>query len=93
MLSVKENSTIVGITELRKRIPEILTKIKKEKVILTRRNKPIGVLVDYKEYEKMEELIESIEDYVLGNLAKERASRKNLKTIDLNEAEKLIGLG
>ena len=92
MLSVKEDTTIVGITELRKMIPQILRKIKQEKVILTRRNRPIGILVDYEEYERMEKMIEALEDQVLGQLAKERASRKDRRTIDLEEAEKRVGL-
>jgi prevent-host-death family protein len=92
MLSVKEDTTIVGITELRKMIPEILKKIKQEKVILTRRNRPIGILVDYEEYERMEKMIEALEDQVLGQLAKERASRKDKRTIDLEEAERRVGL-
>jgi prevent-host-death family protein len=92
MLSVKEDTTIVGITELRKMIPEILKKIKQEKVILTRRNRPIGILVDYEEYERMEKMIEALEDQVLGQLAKERASRKDRRTIDLEEAERKVGL-
>ena len=92
MLSVKEDTTIVGITELRKMIPEILKKIKQEKVILTRRNRPIGILVDYEEYERMEKMIEAVEDQVLGQLAKERASRKDKRTIDLEEAERRVGL-
>jgi prevent-host-death family protein len=92
MISVKENTVLVGITELRKMIPEILKKIKHEKVVLTRRNKPIGILVDYDEYEKMEEMIDTLEDQLLGLLAKQRASRKGRKTIDLEEAEKRVGL-
>ena len=92
MLSVKEDTTIVGITELRKMIPEILKKIKQEKVILTKRNRPIGILVDYEEYERMEKMIEALEDQVLGQLAKERASRKDRKTIDLEEAERRVGI-
>ena len=92
MLSVKEDTTIVGITELRKMIPEILKKIKQEKVILTRRNRPIGILVDYEEYERMEKMIEALEDQVLGQLAKERAARKDKRTIDLEEAERRVGI-
>jgi prevent-host-death family protein len=92
MISVKEGTTIVGITELRKMIPEILKKIKQEKVILTRRNRPIGILVDYEEYERMEKMIGAFEDQVLGQLAKERASRKDRKTIDIEEAERKVGL-
>jgi prevent-host-death family protein len=92
MISVKEDTTIVGITELRKMIPQILKKIKQEKVILTRRNRPIGILVDYEEYERMEKMIGAFEDQVLGQLAKERASRKDRKTIDIEEAERRVGI-
>ena len=91
MISVKEDTTIVGVTELRKMIPEILKKIKTEKVILTRRNRPIGILVDYDEYEKMEKILDAAEDFMLGQLAKERASRKERKTVDLEEAERRVG--
>jgi PHD/YefM family antitoxin component YafN of YafNO toxin-antitoxin module len=61
-------------------------------VILTRRNRPIGILVDYEEYERMEKMIGAFEDQVLGQLAKERASRKGRKTIDLEEAERRVGI-
>ena len=61
MLTVQEDTTVIGITELRKMIPELLKRIKREKVILTRRNQPIGVLVDYEEFERIEEMIDLIE--------------------------------
>lgn len=92
MITVEEKTTIVGVAELRKVMPDILEKIKSNKVILTRRNKPVGVIVDYEEYKKMEEVIDSLEDYVLGHLAKERAQRKGKKLITLEEAEKKLGL-
>ena len=92
MITVEEKTTIVGVAELRKIIPEILEKVKSSKVILTRRNKPVGVIVDYEEYKKMEEIIDTFEDYVLGYLAKERAQRKDKKWITLEEAERRLGL-
>jgi prevent-host-death family protein len=92
MITVEEKTTIVGVAELRKVMSDILEKIKSNKVILTRRNKPVGVIVDYEEYKKMEEIIDSLEDYVLGHLAKERAQRKGKKLITLEEAEKKLGL-
>lgn len=92
MITVEEKTTIVGVAELRKMIPDILEKVKSSKVILTRRNKPVGVIVDYEEYKKMEEIIDTFEDYVLGYLAKERAQRKDKKWITLEEAERRLGL-
>ena len=92
MLTVKEDTTVIGITELRKMIPEVLKKIKREKVILTRRNQPIGILVDYQEFERIEQMIDLIEDHLLVKLASDRASRKGRKTISLEAAEKRVGL-
>jgi len=92
MITVEEKATIVGVAELRKVISDILEKIKSNKVILTRRNKPVGVIVDYEEYKKMEEIIDALEDYVLGHLAKERAQRKGKKLITLEQAENKLRL-
>jgi prevent-host-death family protein len=92
MLTVKEDTTVIGVTELRKMIPEVLKKIKREKVILTRRNQPIGILVDYQEFERIEQMIDLIEDHLLGKLASDRASRKNRRTVSLEAAEKKVGL-
>lgn len=92
MITVEEKATIVGVAELRKMISDILEKVKSNKVILTRRNKPVGVIVDYEEYKEMEEIIDTFEDYVLGYLARERAQRKDKKLITLEEAEKRLGL-
>ncbi|MDH4218213.1 MAG: type II toxin-antitoxin system Phd/YefM family antitoxin [Candidatus Aminicenantes bacterium] len=92
MITVEEKTTIVGLTELRKMISYILKRVKSNKVILTRRNKPVGVIVDYEEYKKMEEIIDTFEDYVLGHLARERAQRKGKKWIILEETEKRLGL-
>ncbi|RLE01535.1 MAG: hypothetical protein DRJ11_09385 [Candidatus Aminicenantes bacterium] len=92
MFTVEEKTTIVGIAELRKLTKEILKKLKSHKVILTRRNKPVGVLLDYEEFLHIEEIIDAFEDYVLGTLAQERAKRKEKKFISLEEAEKKVGL-
>lgn len=92
MITVEEKTTLVGVTELRKVINEILEKLKSTKVILTRRNKPVAVLVDYGEFRQIEEIMEALEDYILGTLAKERAQRKGKKVISLEEAEKRLEL-
>jgi prevent-host-death family protein len=92
MLTVKEDTTVIGVTELRKMIPEVLKKIKRENVILTRRNQPIGILVDYQEFERIEQMIDLIEDHLLGKLASNRVSRKNRRAVSLEEAEKRVGL-
>jgi len=92
MITVEGKTTLVGVAELRKVTAEILKKIKSSKVILTKRNKPVGVILDYEEYQKIEDIMEALEDYILGSLAQERAKRKDQKVISLEEAEKKLGL-
>jgi prevent-host-death family protein len=92
MITVEEKTTIVGVAELRKMVSDILERVKTNKVILTRRNKPVGVIVDYEKFKEMEEIIDTFEDYVLGYIAKERAQRKDKKFVTLEEAQKRLGL-
>lgn len=92
MITVDEKTAIVGVAELRDHTAEVLKQLKKYKVILTRRNKPVGVLIDYDEYEKISRIEDEFEDLVLGLMAKERSKRKGRKTISLEEAEKKVGL-
>ena len=92
MITVEGKTTLVGVAELRKTTAEILKRIKSNKVILTKRNKPVGVILDYEEYKKIEDIMEALEDYILGSLAQERARRKDQKVISLEEAEKKLGL-
>ena len=91
MITVDEKMTIVGVAELRDRIAEVLRRLKKHKVILTRRNKPVGVLLDFDDYEQIREIEEEFEDLVLSFTARERSQRKNRKTITLEEAGEKIG--
>ncbi len=92
MITVEGKTTLVGVAELRKITKEVLEKLKSHKVILTKRNKPVGVLLDYGEFRRIEEIMEALEDYILGTLAKERAQRKGKKVISLEEAERKLGL-
>jgi prevent-host-death family protein len=92
MLTVEGKSTIVGLAELRKVMRNVLQEMKTHKVILTKRNRPVGVLVDYEEFRRMERVIEALEDFVLGNMARERAQRKDRKTLTLEDVERKLGL-
>jgi prevent-host-death family protein len=92
LITVDEKTTIVGVAELRDQVVEVLKRLKKHKVILTRRNKPVGVLLDYDEYEKISRIEEEYEDLVLGLMANERSRRKGRKTITLEDAEEKVGL-
>ncbi|MDP2167747.1 MAG: type II toxin-antitoxin system Phd/YefM family antitoxin [Thermodesulfovibrionales bacterium] len=92
MITVDEKTAIVGVSELRGEISKVLKEIRKHHLILTKRNKPVGVIIGYDEYERIKKAEEELEDLTLGLIAKERAGKKGKKTLTLEEAEKKLGL-
>lgn len=87
MITVKEDTALVGISELRTHIEEILEESKKHKIVIGRRNKPVAVLLDMEKYNQMEHALELLEDFVLGFLAKERDSKtKSSEYVDIERA-------
>lgn len=91
MITVKENTTLVGISELRTNFNKVMEAVGKHKVLLERRNKPLAVIVPVEKYNQMEELVGLIEDISLGYLAKERDEKSESSDyIDLEEAEKKV---
>ena len=75
MITIKENTTLVGVSELRTNIDKILEKSKKHKILIEKRHKPVAVLMDMEQYSQMEATLELLEDYALGLLARERDSK------------------
>lgn len=88
MFTVKEDTTLVGISELRTNIYKVLEAITKGKVLLEKRNKPLAVIVPIEKYNRMEELLETIEDMRSGYLAKERDQKS--KPGDYVELDKIL---
>lgn len=88
-----EESAIVGVSELRTHLKEILELAKKVKIFLGRRQKPVAVLLPIEKYREMEVFLDRIEDAVLGYIAKERGkSTPEKQYLTLEEAEKKVGL-
>lgn len=93
MITIKEDTVLVGISELRTNIDKILEESKKHKILIGKRNKPVAVLMAMEKYERIEEILDTLEDVALGYLAKERAAQsKPSDYIDIDEAEKKIKL-
>ncbi|MFA4889487.1 MAG: type II toxin-antitoxin system Phd/YefM family antitoxin [Candidatus Omnitrophota bacterium] len=91
MFTVKEDTTLVGISELRTHFSRVLEALGRTKVLLERRNKPIAVIVPIEKYNQMEALIDLIEDTELGLLAKQRALKSGPGDyIDIAEAKKRL---
>ena len=93
MRRVREDTTLVGISELRTQADAIIKVAQKECVVLEKRHKPVAVLVPIDQYDRTEETLNVLEEYLLGLLAKERehrGSRKGYLTLD--ELERRVGL-
>ena len=88
MITVKENTTLVGVSEFRGKIDKILAKIQSGHVVIEKRHKTVAVLMSPEEYKKNQEYIETAEDIVLGFIAQERDTKSSEK--DYIEIEKLL---
>jgi prevent-host-death family protein len=84
MITVKQNTTLVGVSELRKGIDAILEKTRHGLVVIEKRHKPAAVLMSNDEYESMQAMLEIAEDLVLGYMARERhANSRDKDYIDI----------
>jgi prevent-host-death family protein len=72
MITVKENTTLVGVSEMRTRMDDILEASRTGKVIIEKRHKPYAVLIEAGRFARMEERLDLLEDLALASLAKER---------------------
>jgi len=92
VIKLREQVTLAGVSELRTIMRDILNETRTGPVILTRRNKPVGVILSYPEYQEMSRLVDLLEDADLGDEAAVRLVRKGRKTISLDDAKKKFGL-
>ncbi len=91
MYTIKEDTTLVGVSELRNRIEKVLEEARHHKVVIEKRNKPVAVLIAIDQYNAMEEILDRIEDIELGSIAKEREKRSSGKDyISIEKAYKKI---
>lgn len=88
MFTAREDTTLVGVSELRTKFDKILEKTKNGTVIIEKRNKAKAVLISNEEYERIMNLLETAEDFVLGYIASERL--KNSKESDFVDIENLF---
>jgi len=93
MYHFEEPATLVGVSELRTQLEKILKLAKKSTVFLGKRQKPVAVLVPIEQHQAQEELLDRLEDAVLGYLAKQRDKQSDLEDyLSLESVEKSVGL-
>ena len=68
-LNLRENLTVVNISELVKNIGAVKKKLKKNKVLVTNRNKAEFILINFEDFQRLMELEEYLEDQILGEEA------------------------
>ncbi len=88
MITVKENTTLVGVSELRSGIDKILEKARDGLVVIEKRHKPQAVLMSNEQYEHLAGLLDMAEDLVLGFIAAERFN--NGEDADYVDIESLL---
>lgn len=93
MRRVKEDTTLVGISELRTQAEAIVKAAQQEPIVLEKHHKPIAVLIPIERYERTEDTLDLLEDTILGLLAKERDQRARRKDyLSLEQLEHRVGL-
>ncbi|HHT9119974.1 MAG TPA: type II toxin-antitoxin system Phd/YefM family antitoxin [Candidatus Hypogeohydataceae bacterium YC41] len=89
MFQLKEDTLVMSTSELQRNIGKIRQKGKP--ILVTKNNRPYVVLLDYEEYQKLQERLEELEDVYLGAVAEERAKKKG-KIFSQEEVEHRYGL-
>lgn len=91
MFVADEETSFVGISELRKISPKVLEELRKhKKIVLTSRNKPVGTIINYEEYKRNEEILDRLEDLELEKTVLKRLNSKNRKFLSLEEVERRL---
>lgn len=91
MLKIKENATLVPLTELRTRAKEILKEAENSRIILELHHKPVAVLLSLKAYELYEKIMDWAEDEYFTKIVEKRTVEKG-KWISHEKMKKSAGL-
>lgn len=93
MITLKEETTLVGVSELRNEPDRIFREMHKRLLVIGKHHRPVAVLLPIEKFENMQKLFDLVEDYALGLLAREREEKhKNPKWVSIEEAIKRAGL-
>ena len=90
MFTVEEKTSVFGVSELRQKTNELLEELKKGRVLLTRRNQPLAIILDMDEYRRLRDLDEESENNFLLKIAETRSKTKAKRKNDSHEEIKKI---
>lgn len=92
MFAIDEKASILGVSELRTKTNYLLEELKKNRVILTKRNEPLAVVLSLREYHQLKEMAEETEDSLLGQVVLKRIKNKPKNYIPHSTVKKIAGL-
>lgn len=98
MTEIKEdnfsNLHFSPISEVRKNLHKLVEEASSgKKIVITVHGKPKDLIISMEEYQKMNEMIDALEDFYLEQKVKERLSKTSGKIYSLNEVEEMIANG
>ncbi len=72
MITVNDDTVMIGATEFRSEMPKLLKLVGQKTIVVMNRGEPVAVFQDYQHYKEDQNWHDTFEDVVLGYLAKER---------------------
>ena len=89
MQTIKQDTTLVNVSEFRNNAEKILKKVKETPVQVRLHNEPVAMMISMEEFDRLEALLEFVEDYGLAEIALER-ERKGGRYLSAEEVEKKL---
>lgn len=90
MFTVEEKTTFFGITDLRTHAKKMLDSLKGSRVVITDRNEPRAVVLDYDDYQRLQEFIEIAEEDDIAPEVQRRKKQNRGKFLSHNQVIKAI---
>ncbi len=88
MRTISEQTTLIGVSELRTHLSKVVKQAKYTRVIVERHSKPLLVLLDPVEYKRMDDMLEHLSDILLALEARVRELSKKNNSVPLQTARK-----
>jgi prevent-host-death family protein len=79
MVSIKNNLATMGVSDLRQHLEKTMDEHPGAPIVIEKRHKPLAILLSDEEYERIQRLLDTAEDIVLGYLAEQRYKKSRAK--------------
>ena len=76
MAAKNDDAAVAGISELRTDAARLLKGLSRHHIIVTKRNRPVGVILDYQDFENIMATIDELEDALISIISKKRTLKR-----------------